>query len=188
MERKKDGKRKRITERTRERERNEGENEKEREMRRVEQESAGDAKDSRGIDSTRDTPGCFRASTVRESTTFDNFDNANYKTTGRATVSFRKLPENCVPANAGLYAQSSRLEYSELFTDIARATSFAWHRRRTTTRLSNSDFIMCIYYFIILSLYMRRYRNSMASARDRENISFGKSSKHNFGRISCLND
>lgn len=46
----------------------------------------GGCGDNRGIDSTRDTPGCFRGLNG-SSTTFDNFDNANYKTTDRATTS-----------------------------------------------------------------------------------------------------
>jgi len=46
----------------------------------------GGCGDNRGIDSTRDTPGCFRGLNG-SSTTFDNFDNANYKMTDHATTS-----------------------------------------------------------------------------------------------------
>lgn len=55
----------------------------------VERERGG-CGDNRDIDSTRDTPGCFRGLNS-SSTTFDNFDNANYKTTDRATTTGSSL-------------------------------------------------------------------------------------------------
>lgn len=71
---------------------------------------------NRGIDSTRDMPGCFRGLNG-SSTTFDNFDNANYKTRDRATTSGSSLKISS-PAEQS-YMRNPRFEYSELFTDTA---------------------------------------------------------------------
>lgn len=78
----------------------------------------GGCGDNRRIDSTRDTPGCFRGLNG-SSTTFDNFDNANYKTKVHATASSGSSSENyALPRGGELYARNRRLGYSELFTGI----------------------------------------------------------------------
>lgn len=66
----------------------------------------GGCGDNRGIDSTRDTPGCFRGLNG-SSTTFDNFDNANYKTTDRVTTSGSSLKISSSAEQSYTYAQSS---------------------------------------------------------------------------------
>lgn len=101
----------------------------------VERERGG-CGDNRRIDSTRDTPGCFRGLNG-SSTTFDNFDNANYKTTVHATTSSGSSSENCVPAEESC---TRTIVASRVFWIIHRYWYVAMWRR-------NARILLC--YFLI---------------------------------------